>query len=136
MKFPPTLFDTIVQYAIEASPDECCGMIGSRNGEPMLAIPITNVAEIPSARYEMDPAEQLVAYETFEVIGLVLGAIYHSHPCSPPYPSLTDVQLALCPDVVYVIVSLMDGPGWPRVRAFEIVDGSITEQDVLLGVTG
>ena len=39
-----------------------------------------------------------------EDAGHDLGAIYHSHTRSAPYPSQTDINLAFYPEAVYVIV--------------------------------
>ena len=63
--------------------------------------------------------------------GWDLLAIYHSHTLTPAYPSATDVRLAFYPEAHYVIVSLQE-PDLPRVRAFRIVDGVITERDLVI----
>ena len=54
-------------------------------------------------------------------------AVYHSHTHSEAYPSSTDVRLAAWPEAYYMIVSLLDKDN-PNVRAFRIVDGSISEE--------
>ena len=60
--------------------------------------------------------------------GLELGAIYHSHPRTEPYPSQTDINLAFYPEAVYVIVGLGDGE--PDVRAFQIRDGRVEDAEL------
>ena len=57
-----------------------------------------------------------------------LGAIYHSHTRSEPYPSQTDVNLAFHPDALYVIVGLASRE--PDVRAYRIVDGRIEDAEL------
>jgi proteasome lid subunit RPN8/RPN11 len=54
---------------------------------------------------------------------LDLGAIYHSHTRSEPYPSQTDINLAFYPDSLYVIIGLAAGE--PEVKAYEIRDGKV-----------
>jgi proteasome lid subunit RPN8/RPN11 len=63
--------------------------------------------------------------------GLDLGAIYHSHTRTEPYPSQTDVNLAFYPDALYVIVGL--GSDAPTVRAFTIRDGEVREARLEVG---
>jgi proteasome lid subunit RPN8/RPN11 len=57
-----------------------------------------------------------------------LLAIYHSHTHTAAFPSPTDVKLAFYPESLYVIVSLKNEE--PVIRAFNIVEGQITEVDV------
>ena len=50
--------------------------------------------------------------------GLDLGAIYHSHTRSAPYPSQTDINLAFYPDALYIIV----GVAGDRARGARVSD--------------
>ena len=61
---------------------------------------------------------------------LDLGAIYHSHTRSAPYPSQTDINLAFYPDAAYVIVGLADGDAY--VRAFRIRDCEVAEAELVV----
>jgi [CysO sulfur-carrier protein]-S-L-cysteine hydrolase len=62
--------------------------------------------------------------------GEELGAIYHSHTRSAPYPSQTDVNFAAgWPGVEWLIVGLAGG-GEPEVRSYRIEDGRIEEVPV------
>jgi proteasome lid subunit RPN8/RPN11 len=74
----------------------------------------------------MDPADQHRILSGMEDAGLELGAIYHSHTRSAPYPSQTDINLAFYPESLYVIVGVKD-PDAPEVRAFRIEDGQVSE---------
>ena len=56
--------------------------------------------------------------------------MWHSHTHTDPYPSPTDVRQAVDPDWWYPIVSLRAGE--PMLRAYQIVDGQITERQVEL----
>jgi proteasome lid subunit RPN8/RPN11 len=57
--------------------------------------------------------------------GLDLGAIYHSHTRSAPYPSQTDINLAFYPDTLYIIIGLAGHD--PEVRAYTIRDGKVAD---------
>jgi proteasome lid subunit RPN8/RPN11 len=59
--------------------------------------------------------------------------IYHSHPATQAYPSITDITQAAEPDAHYVVVSLREsGPneGPYEFRSFRIVDGVVTEEEI------
>ena len=59
----------------------------------------------------------------FEDAGWGLGAIYHSHTHTDPYPSQTDINFAPnWPGVEWVIVGLADRDA-PEVRCYLIEDG-------------
>jgi proteasome lid subunit RPN8/RPN11 len=118
------LMDEIVAHAREDAPNECCGMIASDNGRAVAVHRATNAAASP-LRYEIEPQDQYRIEMSIEDAGLELGAIYHSHTRSAPYPSQTDVNLAFHPHAVYVIVGVAEPE--PEVRAFRIVEGAVEE---------
>jgi proteasome lid subunit RPN8/RPN11 len=129
MKIPRDLYHQIVAQARAEAPNECCGMIASRDGKAVSVHPAVNAAASP-LRYEIDGAEQYRIQMEIEDAGLDLGAIYHSHTRSAPYPSQTDINLAFYPDSLYVIVGLA-GDG-PEVRAFTIRDGRVQEAELIV----
>jgi [CysO sulfur-carrier protein]-S-L-cysteine hydrolase len=118
------LLEEIVAHAREDAPNECCGMIASRDGEAQRVYRATNTAASP-LRYEIDGLEQYRIQTEIEESGLDLGAIYHSHTRSAPFPSQTDINLAFYPDSLYIIVGLAGRE--PDVRAFRIVDADVQE---------
>jgi proteasome lid subunit RPN8/RPN11 len=118
------LLDDVIAHAREDAPNECCGMIASRDGEAVLVHRARNTAASPF-RYEMDGMEQYRIQTEIEDAGLELGAIYHSHTRSAPEPSQTDINLAFYPEALYVIVGLKSPQ--PDVRAWRIVDGQVSE---------
>ena len=77
--------------------------------------------------YEIDP-KSLLAANDLDDDGYGV-AIYHSHPRSAAEPSQTDINLALYPHWLYVIVSLA---GEPEMRAWRIADGRVEEEPVEL----
>ncbi len=100
-------------------------MIAARGGEAVEVHRARNAAASP-LRYEIDGMEQYRIQTAIEDAGLDLGATYHSHTRSDPYPSQTDVNLAFYPDSLYVIVGVKDRDA-PAVRAYTIVDEQISE---------
>jgi [CysO sulfur-carrier protein]-S-L-cysteine hydrolase len=131
MRIAQSLIDEMVAHAREDLPNECCGMIGGRDGEATEVLRVANSAASP-LRYEMDPQEQYNALKSIEDGGELLG-IYHSHTKSAAYPSQTDVNQAVAwPDQVYVIVSLAEDDA-PDVKAYLLKDLRIA--DVALDVS-
>jgi proteasome lid subunit RPN8/RPN11 len=121
----------MVAHAREDLPNECCGMIGGRDGEATEVVRVVNSAASP-LRYEMDPQGQFNALKSIEDGGNELLAIYHSHTKSAAYPSQTDVNQAVAwPEQIYVIVSLADEEV-PDVKAYLLQDLKIA--DVTLDV--
>jgi proteasome lid subunit RPN8/RPN11 len=119
------LLDDVVAHARADAPNECCGMIATRDGEAVAVHRTRNIHASP-LRYEMEPNEQIRVLNAIDDAGHELGAIYHSHTRSEPVPSPTDVNLAKWwPEPLYVIVGL-DGDA-PDVRAWRIVDGTVSE---------
>lgn len=132
MKISQQLIDEMVAHAREDAPNECCGMIGGRDGVAERVVRVENAAASP-LRYEMDPQGQFDALKEIEADGGELLAIYHSHTKSAAYPSQTDVNQAQnWPEQVYVIVSLAD-PEQPDVKAFMLADLKIADAELELG---
>jgi proteasome lid subunit RPN8/RPN11 len=118
------MLDRIVAQARDEAPNECCGMIATRNGAAVSLHPARNAAASP-LRYELEPKEQLRIQTAIDDAGLELGVIYHSHTRSAPVPSQTDINLAGYPDALYLIVGVAGEAA--EVRAWRIVDGAVDE---------
>ncbi len=125
MRIARSLLDELVEHALEDAPNECCGMVASRDGAAVRVHRARNAAASP-LRYEIDGMEQYEIQTAIEDDGLELGAIYHSHTRSAPYPSQTDINLAFYPESLYVIVGVKD-PAAPEVKAYRILDGQVSE---------
>jgi [CysO sulfur-carrier protein]-S-L-cysteine hydrolase len=129
MKISKNLIDEMVSHAREDLPNECCGMIGGRDGEATRVVRVENAAASP-LRYEMDPQGQYDALKSIEDAGEELVAIYHSHTRSAAYPSQTDVNEAVMwPEQVYVIVSLENAEA-PDVKAYSLEEMKIADVDL------
>ena len=128
VKISQALVDEMVAHAREDVPNECCGMIGGREGTAETVVRVANAAASP-LRYEMDPQGQFDALKEIEADGELL-AIYHSHTKSAAYPSQTDVNQAQnWPEQIYVIVSLAD-EDLPDVKAYLLKDLRIADVEI------
>ena len=124
------LLDRIVAHARREAPNECCGMIAMRDGRAIAVHEARNVAASP-LRFEVDGLELHHRLTEIEDRGDELGAIYHSHTRSAPYPSQTDVNFAGgWPGVEWLIVGLQRNGDEPTVRSFRVEDGRVTEVEV------
>jgi len=136
LRISRALYEEIVAHAVAEAPNECCGIVGSVDGDAVAVFAARNAAASP-LRYVMDGEDQLRIQEEIEARGLDYGAIYHSHTRSAPLPSQTDINMALVPGVgplwpgsLYIIVGLAGEE--PEVRAFRIE--SDTPEEVALSV--
>jgi proteasome lid subunit RPN8/RPN11 len=129
VRIDAALLERIVAHARRDFPNECCGMVAVLDGRAVAIHEATNVAASP-LRFEVDGREILRAQDAFEDEGAELGAIYHSHTRSEPYPSQTDVNFAAgWPGVEWLIVGLRRD-GDPTVRSYRIDDGAVAEVEV------
>ena len=120
--------DEIIAQAREEAPNECCGIIAGRDGQPTKLFRARNAAESPY-RYEVDSKDLLRISREIDDNDWDVFAIYHSHTGTEASPSSTDVRLAFYPQAYYLIVSLEDWHN-PVLRAFRIVDGKVSEQEL------
>jgi proteasome lid subunit RPN8/RPN11 len=129
-----SLLDELIAHAREDAPNECCGLVavdGASGPSPRATrvYRAVNTAASP-LRFEIDGRELLGAIEQIEDEGWELGAVYHSHTRSPPYPSQTDINFAAnWPGVEWVIVGLHGGSE-AQVRSYLIEQGSVAEVPV------
>lgn len=128
MRILQALVDDMVAHAQADDPNECCGLVSSRNGDAVKVYRTTNT-EASRFRFVIDPSEQLRVYNEIEDGGLQLGAIYHSHTRSEPYPSQTDINFAKdWPGVLWIIIGLANGE--PEVKTYEIRDGQVAAAEL------
>jgi proteasome lid subunit RPN8/RPN11 len=122
------MIDEMVAHAREEAPNECCGLVASSNGDVKRVYRAANAERSP-VKYVVDPRDQIRIQNEIDDHGWELGAIYHSHTRTEPFPSQTDINLARnWPDPLYVIVGVAGEA--PDVRAFRIVDGQVTETEL------
>lgn len=101
----------IAAHAIEAHPEECCGLMLGRYDEDGRKIvqellPIANAREDEARhnRFLIGPMEMLKGEREARARGLDIVGIYHSHPDCPAVPSQFDLDHAW-PVYSYVIVT-------------------------------
>jgi proteasome lid subunit RPN8/RPN11 len=125
----------IFEYAREAVPDECCGLIGGDGEKASSLYPMRNVAANAAVAYEAAPEDLFAAQRQMRERGEQLLAIYHSHPRAiQPQPSETDVRLAFYPQAIYFIVALATEQ--PVMRAFKISESEGRWEQVEYAITG
>lgn len=128
MRLPRTIYEQIIDQAVTEWPNECCGLIGARDGLAVSRHPMRNVADDPSFLYLIDPGEQFDVQAELDARDLELGSIYHSHPRSQPYPSGIDLSQAFYPEAIYIIVGLAKVK--PRMCAYNIRAGEVSSARV------
>ena len=134
MKIPQSLIDEIVAHAREDLPNECCGMVGGRDGEATSVYRARNEFESP-LRFGVDSNDLFrITQKEMPGRGEELVAIYHSHTKSPAYPSQTDVNMARgsWPEAMWIIVSLEDEAS-PDVNAYWLRDLTISDAELVVG---
>lgn len=125
------LLDELIAHARDEAPNECCGLIGTRDGQPESYYRIRNEYESPMRfLFHRDdlPEVNRQAEERDELLSIV----YHSHPRTEARPSQTDINLAgemagWFPGG-WLICSLAGAD--PIVRAFEITEGEACELEL------
>jgi [CysO sulfur-carrier protein]-S-L-cysteine hydrolase len=123
------LLDELIAHARQEAPNECCGVVASEPGAPARAARVHRAVNTAasSLRFEVDGLELLHTIDTIERDRYELGAIYHSHTRTAPYPSQTDINFAAnWPGVEWIIVGLAAGQA-PEVRSYLISGGTVQE---------
>jgi proteasome lid subunit RPN8/RPN11 len=131
------LLDDVIAHALEDPKNEVCGVVavdaeGAGAGRVTSAVDVHRAVNMHASplKFEIDPAELLALYNTIDDQDLELGAIYHSHVRSAPYPSQTDIGFAAnWPGVEWIIVGLKDGQA-PEVRSYLIENGRVREVEL------
>ena len=132
--------NAIIAHAKKEAPNEACGILAGPPTPRLRRVneirKVTKVYRMTntdksSATFFMDSKEQLKVMKEIRNRGLEMVGIYHSHTETDACPSAHDVELAYYPEASYVIVSIRDKNN-PSVRSFKIVEGRITEEEVII----
>lgn len=127
MNIARQLLDQIIEHARDELPNECCGAVGVRDGVATKVYPCKNEAASPM-KFSMG-IDLYHAQVDMEEEGAELGAIYHSHPKTEPYPSQTDMNWSdQYPGVEWIIVGL--GTEEPVVRSYKVTTSQVEEVPV------
>jgi proteasome lid subunit RPN8/RPN11 len=137
MIISPELLHAVIEHAQENPKIECCGLVAvkpSPDGAKRHAVEVYHAENIHASalKFEIDPLEQLKLTNTIEERGWEIGAIYHSHVRSEPYPSQTDISFAAhLGRVEWIIIGLHGGE--PEVRSYLIEDDGVREVPLEVG---
>jgi proteasome lid subunit RPN8/RPN11 len=135
LRLPQAAHDEIIAHALDNAPFECCGLVAGRGNKAEEVYRMVNAeTESPTTRYVLDSREQFSVMKDAEREGRDVIACFHSHTHTEAYPSPTDVERAAYPEWWYLIVTLK--AGIPMLRAYRIVDGTITEDSITLERSG
>jgi proteasome lid subunit RPN8/RPN11 len=132
MNISAQLLGEVIEHALEDPRNEVCGVLAVEPGPPARAVRVYRAVNIHRSplKFEIDPMELLELWNACQEGGSELGAIYHSHVRSEPYPSQTDVNFAAnWPGVEWIIVGLAGGDE-PTVRTYEIEGSDIKELNI------
>lgn len=133
LHLPRELHDEMIAHAYVGLPLEACGLFaGIEDGDGATVrrfYPTENEAA-SSKVYTVPGTAYLRSDRDAEDNGWQLLGVMHSHTHTDAYPSPTDVAQAPDPGWHYVIVSLRDD--LPSLRSYRIVDGGITEEEVVV----
>jgi [CysO sulfur-carrier protein]-S-L-cysteine hydrolase len=120
------MLDELIAHARAEYDAECCGLIAYDHDGVAVAVHRATNIHASRKRFEIDGKELMRAIDEFEDAGWELGAIYHSHTHTEPYPSQTDINFAgNWPGLEWVIVGLAGED--PEVRCYSIEDGQVRE---------
>ncbi|MDA2955053.1 MAG: M67 family metallopeptidase [Actinomycetota bacterium] len=129
---PTSVLKKIAALAMTENPLECCGfLIGELGSDVALEFHACRNTAQSKIIYTVDPKEHLRIELDAEARGLAIIGVVHSHTHTEPYPSPTDVAQAPDPAWHYVIIGLKRDA--PETRSYRIVDGQISESQIILG---
>jgi proteasome lid subunit RPN8/RPN11 len=136
LRISRALLDELIAHAREEAPNECCGMVAVDSGdpdigEPPLALRVFRAKNIHASplKFEIAPSELIKLWNACEDLGAV-GAVYHSHTRTAPYPSQTDINYAAAsPELEWIIVGVADDAA-PEVRSYQIEGSEVREVDL------
>jgi proteasome lid subunit RPN8/RPN11 len=113
--------DEMFAHARETRSEECCGLLGGRDGVGQSVYRLRNIAPDKSVAYDGDPEDLCEAQRVMRSRGEQLLGIYHSHPRErAPVPSESDVRLAYHPSAIYFIIGMEENAAAASLHAFRI----------------
>jgi proteasome lid subunit RPN8/RPN11 len=125
-RLPEELADRIVTHCLAALPNEGCGLLAIDGDAVVEVYPTANLSESPVA-YTVPPEEHFAALEDAERAGWRLGGVFHSHPYGTGELSMVDLQAAIEPEWIYLVMGMR---GEPEIRAWRVRNGEIEEVEM------
>lgn len=102
---PDHLRRQIIDHCLAELPNEACGLLAVSQGQVVAVYPTSNVDASPTS-YTVSPKDHYTALTEAESRGWDIGGVYHSHPNGSATMSATDLERALEPDWLYVVVGM------------------------------
>jgi proteasome lid subunit RPN8/RPN11 len=135
VRIPRPLHDQLERHGREGLPNESCGIVGTRDGEPTTFYPARNLFESPM-RFEVHPEDVYAIHVKLEAAGEEMGVLFHTHPKTEAAPSQTDINMnakiaEVWGPMTWLIGSLADDEF--VLRGFEIDDGRAEEIELDVG---
>lgn len=130
----------IADHGAAEYPNECCGLlVGDDESDGSITVvrvvPSPNVAsERRADRFEVDPQIridlEIELRDRRDRRDRIIGH-YHSHPDHPARPSETDLERALEPELIWLIISVEEGrAGAPRAYKLDSGGDGFTEVEI------
>ncbi len=119
-----TQADAMIAHSKGLYPIEACGYLSGSIADDHIKVATVHEMTNEDAaedHFRFDPKEQFLVLKAARSAGHSLVGVYHSHPESPARLSQEDIRLLVDPNMVYIIVSLMDGGA--DMKAFRTMDG-------------
>lgn len=120
------LADRIVTHCLASLPDEGCGLFAMDAERIVRVYPTANASASPVS-YTVPAEEHYAALEDAESSGWRLGGVFHSHPYGSAELSMIDLQGALEPEWVYLVVGMRSEP---EIRAWRVLADQIEEVEM------
>jgi proteasome lid subunit RPN8/RPN11 len=108
LQIPAGIVASLKKHARAEAPNECVGMLaGTADGLVHDLYPLVNELNSPK-KFLSEPRSMLAAEKRRRAAGWEVLAIYHSHPTTRALPSRFDVADHYAPEVMCLIVSLVE----------------------------
>ncbi len=128
LEIPQEMVDRVVAHARRDHPDECCGVISTKDGRAVRLFEMENAERSPTG-FVFDSQEWLRVYRDLDDADEEPLAVYHSHTATEAYPSRTDVRWSATAGFAHwLLVSTRSVD--LELRSYTIKDGVVTEEEV------
>ncbi len=126
------LYEQMLSHARETAPMEAVGLLGGHpSGRVMIVLPLANLAG--PGKFLADPLAQFQAERALQKEGLIIVAIYHSHPGGGSELSDVDRSLSFNRPVAHVVIAVARPNELnDDVRAYHVRNSMLTSVDICL----
>jgi proteasome lid subunit RPN8/RPN11 len=119
----PSVYDTLINVAQAAQPNEACGLLVGRGERVVQVIPVENSAEDKITHFQITQQALNDHLPSIRQQGLTIIGFFHSHPNGYPVPSAEDIQQNRHLDYLQVIIGLAEQT--PKIAAWHIQPDSV-----------